>query len=109
MATNYVSPWQKDFKEGSLSRGSLFDLMDGKIPYLGEPGFLPRNIAPKLEDVLSPQLTPYIHATGPPLLKVGVAQFQFRAQSETDVQNRPDDGMSPRGSVRMKTCLENLT
>jgi len=77
--------------EVPLSRQSFLDMLDGKIPYIREAQFLPRDVAQKLEDILAPRLTPYLHATGPALLKVGVAQFEFQALSEADLRNRPDD------------------
>ncbi|KAG9230478.1 hypothetical protein BJ875DRAFT_408816 [Amylocarpus encephaloides] len=90
MSTDYVSQW-KDIMETSLTRQSFLEILDGKIPYILESQFLHRDVAKKLEDVLAPQLIPYLHATGPTLLKVGVAQFEFQALSEADVQNRPDN------------------
>lgn len=91
MSTEYVSQWKKNFKEGPLSRQSFLELLDGKIPFIREAQFLPRGVAQKLEDNLSPQLAPYLHATGPNLLKVGVAQFEFQALSDADLQDRSDD------------------
>ena len=96
MSTEYVSQWKKDFKPGPLSRQSFLDLLDGKIPLIREAQFLPRDVAQKLEDNLSPQLAPYLHATGPNLLKVGVAQFEFQALSDQVLQDRSDDGTSPQ-------------
>ena len=104
MSTEYVSQWKKDFNVGPLSRQSFLELLDGKIPFIREAQFLPRDVAQKLEDNLSPQLAPYLHATGPNLLKVGVAQFEFQALSDQDLQDRSDDGMSPAVSIRVKTC-----
>lgn len=97
MSTDYISQWKKDFKQEPLSRQSFLDLLDGKIPYIKEAQFLPCNIAQKLEHLLLPKLTPYIHATGPRLLKVGVAQFEYQALSETDLQDRSNDSMFPEG------------
>jgi hypothetical protein len=100
MSTDYVSQWKKDFKEELLSRQSFLDMLDGKIPFIRESQFLPRDVAQKLEDVISPQLTPYLHATGPTLLKVGVAQFEFQALSGADLRDRPDDGSKGFDSSR---------
>ena len=55
---------------------------------------MPLDVAKKLEDAFSLRLTPYLHVTGPPLLKVGVAQFEYQALSQTDLENRADDGTS---------------
>lgn len=94
MFTDYVSHWKNGFKEEPLTRESLFNMLNGKIPFIRETQFVPRNVAQKLEDTFSPRLAPYLHATGPPLLKVGVAQFEFQALSQADLENRPDDGTS---------------
>lgn len=97
MSTNYVSQWGSDFKEAELTRQSFLDVLDGKIPFVRDAEFVSRDVAQKLEDIYSPQLAPYIHATGPQLFKVGVAQFEFQALSQADLQNRSSDGMpSPK-------------
>lgn len=106
MSTEYVSRWKKDFQVGPLSRQSFLELLDGKIPFIREAQFLPRDVAQKLEDSLSPQLAPYLHATGPNLLKVGVAQFEFQALSDQDLQDRSDDGMSPKVRSEPGTSVE---
>ncbi|KAL9023073.1 MAG: hypothetical protein Q9180_008408, partial [Flavoplaca navasiana] len=43
------------------------------------------------EGAFSPRLVPYLHGIGPPLLKVVVAQFEFQALSQADLQDRPGD------------------
>ena len=37
-------------------------------------------------ELLRPKFAPYLHATGPPVDKVGVAQFEFQAQSQEDTR-----------------------
>lgn len=101
MSTAHISQWKGDFEETPLTRESFIDLLDGKIPYIREAQFLGEDVSRNLEDILSPQLKPYLHATGPQLLKIGVAQFEFQAQSEADVVSRTDDGMSVRAACLM--------
>lgn len=93
MHTDYVSQWKPDIKEEPLTRQSFLDMLDGKIPTIKEPQFVSREVAQKLEDAFSSQLKPYLHSTGPTLLRAGVAQFEFQALSEADLQNRTDDMM----------------
>ncbi|KAF7900090.1 hypothetical protein EAF00_004426 [Botryotinia globosa] len=70
------------------TKASLLDLLEGRTPILHEPEFLSKEDCSKLTKTLEPRLTPYLHATGPKLAKVGVAQFEFQAQSEDDLKNR---------------------
>lgn len=91
MSTSYIPQWEST-EAAPLTRASLLDLFDGKVPLIRQANFVPRDVAQKLEDELSPKLSPYLHTTGPPLLKVGVAQFEFQALSEEDVKQRKDDG-----------------
>lgn len=95
MHTDYVSQWKPDIKEEPLTRQSFLDMLDGKIPTIKEPQFVSREVAQKLEDAFSSQLKPYLHSTGPTLLRAGVAQFEFQALSEADLQNRTDDSDYP--------------
>ncbi|KAH6955674.1 hypothetical protein BKA56DRAFT_638120 [Ilyonectria sp. MPI-CAGE-AT-0026] len=69
----------------------MLDMLQGRVPFIKELRFVPPNVAEKLEQTLSPQLTKYLHATGPPILKVGVAQFEYQAQAEADLEGRPSD------------------
>ncbi|KAI4113929.1 MAG: hypothetical protein LQ338_008092 [Usnochroma carphineum] len=88
MFTDYMSQWKDDMKTEPLTRQSLFDRLNGKIPCIREAQVVPRYVAEKLENAFAPQLVPYIHATGPPLLKVGVAQFALQALAQADLENR---------------------
>lgn len=90
MATSYISQW-KSTDAASLTRESFLNVLDGKVPFIKEGSFIPRKIAQKIEDELCPKLSPYLHTTGPVLQKVGVAQFEYQAQSESDLQDRADD------------------
>lgn len=85
------SKW-KTTKPVRATEASLLDLLEGRTPILHEPEFLSREDCSKLTKTLEPRLTPYIHATGPKLAKVGVAQFEFQAQSEDDLKNRSGNG-----------------
>ncbi|KAJ4309003.1 hypothetical protein N0V84_011756 [Fusarium piperis] len=91
MSTESPSQWNDGFTGAPLSRQSLFDMLEGTVPFIKEAQFIPLHVAEKLEQALSPQLTKYLHATGPPLLKVGVAQFEYQAQAEADLEGRPSD------------------
>ena len=85
----YRSQW-KQTTDVPLTRQSLIDLFHGKTPLIKEAGFLSPELCWKHEKVLAPQLAPYKHNTGPQLRKVGVAQFEYQAQSEKDFGNRAD-------------------
>lgn len=74
------------------TKESLLDLIEGRTPLLNEAGFLSKEDCSKLTNNLEPKLTPYLHATGPKLAKVGIAQFEFQAQSEDDLKNRSGNG-----------------
>lgn len=85
------SRW-KTTKSVRATEASLLDLLEGRTPILHEPEFLSKEDCSKLTEILEPRLTPYLHATGPKLAKVGVAQFEFQAQSEDDLKNRSGNG-----------------
>ncbi|KAI9926037.1 hypothetical protein MW887_004496 [Aspergillus wentii] len=89
-----VSPWQRQ-EALPLTRQAFLDLLDGRTPAINEPGFLSKEVAQKITDEVSPRILPYQHVAGPPLEKVGVAQFEFQAQSEEDFKNR-DAGFKDR-------------
>ncbi|KPM37547.1 hypothetical protein AK830_g9008 [Neonectria ditissima] len=91
MSTEPPSQWNEAFSGAPLSRQSLFDMLESRLPFIREPQFVSLRVAEKLEQTLSPRLTRYLHATGPPLLKFGVAQFEYQAQAEADLEGRPSD------------------
>jgi hypothetical protein len=91
-ATRYVSQWATPASGAEFSRQAFLNMLEGKVPFLRKPGFVSRQVAQRVENVMVPQLAPYLHKTGPALRKVGVAQFEFQAQSEADLANRRDDG-----------------
>lgn len=90
-----VAPWQRE-SALPLTRQAFLDLLDGRTPAIEQPGFLSKNVAQKITDEVRPKISPYLHVAGPPLEKVGVAQFEFQAQSEEDFKNRGDGCMSFR-------------
>jgi hypothetical protein len=57
-------------------------------------------VAWEYEKRLSPQLIPYTHNTGPLLTKVGVAQFEYQAQTAEDFTKRYDGTRVPISSSR---------
>ena len=71
-----------------LCRDSVLDLLYGRTPLIKEPGFLAPAECSRYEQKLSPLVTPYIHNTGPTLRKVGIAQFEYQAQSQEDLRTR---------------------
>ncbi|KAJ8069485.1 hypothetical protein OCU04_003138 [Sclerotinia nivalis] len=81
------SKW-KTTKPIRATEKAFLDLLEGRTPLLHEPEFLSQEDCSKLTNALEPRLTPYLHATGPKLAKVGIAQFEFQAQSEDDLKNR---------------------
>jgi hypothetical protein len=94
MVTNYESKWGDDPQPQSLSTQSFLALLEGTLPYIQERSFISQDVAARLEEELLPCITPYLHTTGPKLLKVGVAQFEFQALSQSDLINRADDSAS---------------
>lgn len=85
----------------ALTRESFLDLLQGETPLIRVPELLQHDQCRRLADHILPTFTPYIHATGPAVEKVGVAQFEFQAQSAEDFENRQGDGKS-----RLPTSLE---
>lgn len=87
-----ASKW-KTTRPVRATEESFLDLLEGRTPLLHETGFLSEENCSKLATALEPKFTPYLHAIGPRLDKVGVAQFEYQAQSEDDVKNRSGNGM----------------
>ena len=83
----YKSKW-KTTDAVPLNAESLMDLLKGRTPLLKQGAFLSAETAAKMEAELEARFTPYLHATGPAVDKVGVAQFEFQAQSQEDFKNR---------------------
>lgn len=74
-----------------LTRRSFLDVLAGTLPVIKVPHFISGELSEKIVQQLQPRFTPYLHATGPPVDKVGVAQFEFQAQSEEDMKSRRGD------------------
>ncbi|KAI4157993.1 MAG: hypothetical protein LQ342_007853 [Letrouitia transgressa] len=88
------SPSPSQWKRTSpvaLTRESFLNLLDGKTPLIKVPHFVSNDVCDKVVDYLMPQFTSYLHATGPAVEKVGLAQFEFQAQSKEDFRNRSGD------------------
>ncbi len=98
-ATTYQSRW-KTSKEWTLTRQAFLDMLDGKISFIRQPNFISREVAHNFEDELSPRLVPYENSTGPPVLKVGLAQFEYQAQSAEDFKNRSKDSKGTLESLK---------
>lgn len=75
-----------------LTHESFLDLLFGRTPLIGMPRFISPDQSDQVLQHLLPRFTPYSHATGPPVEKVGLAQFEFQAQSQEDFSNRTGNG-----------------
>ncbi|KAF8860372.1 hypothetical protein BDZ45DRAFT_319740 [Acephala macrosclerotiorum] len=89
--SSYVSQWE-DIDPAPFTRESLLGVLDGKVAYIKESEFVSRDIAQKVEDELSPKLSPYLDVPGPTLLRVGVAQFEYQAISDDQLNQRSSTG-----------------
>lgn len=94
----YHSKWKRT-SPVPLTRESFLDLLYGRTPLVKEANFITKDQTQKLYDHLRPLFSPYIHAAGPPVSKVGVAQFEFQAQAAEDFENRTGDGESKTGNT----------
>ncbi|PSK34018.1 hypothetical protein B9Z65_8344 [Elsinoe australis] len=74
-----------------LSRQAFLDLLFGRTPLIKSANFITDSQSKALHDHLAPLFSPYLHATGPSVEKVGIAQFEFQAQSQEDFLNRKGD------------------
>lgn len=88
----YSSLW-KTTKPVPLSREAFLDLLSGRTPLIHIPNFTTPEQSQRLADHLLPIFSPYLHATGPAVEKVGVAQFEFQAQSAEDFASRKGNGV----------------
>jgi hypothetical protein len=75
-----------------LNRDTFISLLKGTVPAIRVSAFVSRETCRRLVTELSPKLVPYLHATGPAVQKVGLAQFEFQAQSQEDLKNRTGKG-----------------
>lgn len=86
-AAPYKSEWKRTTAV-PLTRENFLDLVYGKTPTIRSEGFLTPEQSFAYEKELSHKLAPYKHNTGPLLQKVGVAQFEYQAQTADDFLNR---------------------
>ena len=117
LSNNHVTPtsapvlpdsqW-KTTKPVPLNRESFLDLLGGRTPLIKMPQFITDEQSQRLLDHLLPIFSPYLHATGPPVQKVGVAQFEFQAQSQEDFKNRSGDGTCS-AILRPRETYQRLT
>jgi hypothetical protein len=91
MAITTESQWERTTPT-SLTREAFLDLLYGRTPLVREEQFLKPTQSEALYNHFIPLISPYLHVTGPPVSKVGVAQFEFQAQSAEDFKNRAGDG-----------------
>ena len=108
-ATTVLGQWRSRWTTTDsvpLCRDSVLDLLYGRTPLIKEPGFLAPAECSRYEQKLSPLVTPYIHNTGPTLRKVGIAQFEYQAQSQEDLRTRSNgrDLEHECLILRMKFC-----
>jgi hypothetical protein len=89
--SSYISQW-KTTDGASFTREALLGVLAGEVPYIREAKFVSAEVAQKCEDELSPKLSPYLDVPGPTLLRVGVAQFEFQAISDDQLNKRSSDG-----------------
>ncbi|KAK3321891.1 hypothetical protein B0H66DRAFT_552865 [Apodospora peruviana] len=71
-----------------LSRAAFIGMLRGEVPAVQVPGFVTRESASRFERHIQNQLAPYAHIAGPPVQKLGLAQFEFQAQSAADFESR---------------------
>lgn len=89
--SSYVSQWEST-EAAPFTREALLGVLEGKVGYIKEPQFVPRDVAEKIEEELSPKLSPYQDIPGPTLHRVGVAQFEFQAISDEQLNERSSNG-----------------
>lgn len=87
----YASVWNTT-SPIKLTRESFLDLLFGRTPLVKEAQFLSPDQSERLYNHFVPLFSPYLHVTGPPVSKVGIAQFEFQAQSADDFKTRTGDG-----------------
>ncbi|KAH6703125.1 hypothetical protein BKA61DRAFT_740196 [Leptodontidium sp. MPI-SDFR-AT-0119] len=75
-----------------FTREALLGVLDGKIGCIKESHFVSPDVVQKIEEELSPKLSPYQDIPGPTLHRVGVAQFEFQAISDDQLKQRSSTG-----------------
>ncbi|KAM7190124.1 hypothetical protein V8F20_009854 [Naviculisporaceae sp. PSN 640] len=82
--------WKTSEIQG-LSRSAFIGMLRGDVPAVHVPGFVAPESASRFEKLIQDKLAPYAHIAGPPVQKVGLAQFEFQAQSAADFERRSGD------------------
>ncbi|CRG89600.1 hypothetical protein PISL3812_06638 [Talaromyces islandicus] len=86
-----TSPQWKTTSPVPLTRENFLELLAGQVPLILESEFISSEVSEKVLACLQPKFTPYLHATGPSVDKVGISQFEFQAQSVEDLKTRRGD------------------
>lgn len=89
--SSYPSQWSST-EAAPFTREALLGVLGGKVGYIKESGFVPPAVVEKVEEELSPKLSPYEDIPGPTLHRVGVAQFEFQAISSSQLEQRSQSG-----------------
>lgn len=105
LPTHPAESWVTD-QAVPLTRQSFLDLLAGKTPLIKVPRFATRDECDRLVEALLPHLRPYENTTGPAVNKVGLAQFEFQAQSEEDYEKR--DGSEKQRYFDAAARLQSL-
>ena len=87
----YDSTWETTCPVAPTPKAFL-ELLEGRTPLIMQAEFLSQEACTRLEQELESRFSPYLHATGPSVDKVGIAQFEFQAQSQEDMKSRKGDG-----------------
>ena len=85
------SKWETN-SAAPFTREAFLGLLEGKVPVMKVPSYVSADLGNRIVQHLLPSFTPYLHATGPAVEKVGLAQFEFQAQSAEDFMNRSGEG-----------------
>ena len=89
-----------------LTKDNYLDLLHGNTPLIKESNFLSAEQCKPYEALMSRQLTPYKHNTGPLLTKYGVAQFEYQAQAADDFLKRTNGEHNVSNALRPKLIIE---
>ncbi|KAL5315945.1 hypothetical protein ACEPPN_016819 [Leptodophora sp. 'Broadleaf-Isolate-01'] len=89
--SSYISQWDS-VEPAPFTREALLGVLDGKIGCIKESHFVSPDVVQKIEEELSPKLSPYQDIPGPTLHRVGVAQFEFQAISDDQLKQRSSTG-----------------
>ncbi|KAL3421678.1 hypothetical protein PVAG01_05834 [Phlyctema vagabunda] len=105
--SSYVSQWNA-LEPAPFTRDAFLGVLEGKVPYIKQSQYVTPEVAQKVENELSPQLSPYVDIPGPTLLRVGVAQFEFQAISDDQLKERSGTGDEKEQYFETARKHENL-